>query len=439
MRYRGLPRKFRVALVYCVFSILWIVVTDRVTSYIATDVNSATWIGIVKGIAFVVASTLLIYFLLRADERRQSSLQTEVKLLQDSFAVLFDKNPQPMWVNDPETLQFIAVNEATLQTFGYGREEFLSLYIDNLIDAAELDKLIKDYSQHQEGLRRLGPWKMSNRAGEALYAYIVMVDVEYSGRKANMSTLMDISEQKIMEETLKRTTTERDEFEAFGFSVSHDLRASLRAVDGYSRILQEEYRDTLDAVGYGYLEKIHQASLTMNQTIDNLLMLSGITHRKVHFEKIDLSQMAREIAAELQKDDTERQVSFEIAESMPVYADAELMHILLFDLLENAWKYTSKKPAAHIQFDMQTQEESTVYFVKDDGAGFDPQKVTHMFQPFQRFHPATDFKGSGIGLSVVARIIDRHCGKVWAEGKVNEGATFYFTLHATANKEDGCA
>jgi PAS domain S-box-containing protein len=391
VKFSKVPRQIRIPLIYGAFSILWIILSDRLTSHIAADVNSATWIGIIKGTAFVMVSTLLIYLLLQADERRQASLQTELKLVRDSFLTLFAKNPQPMWINDLETLQFITVNDAALQIFGYSREEFLKLCVDQLIDPEEIEGLSKSLSQHIEGLRRLGPWKMTTHAEKVLYAYMVIVDIEFAGRLAHMVTVMDISEQKIIEETLKKTASERDEFEAFSFSVSHDLRASLRAVNGYSQILQEDYRDKLDQTVLGYLEKIHQASQVMNQTIDNLLMLSGIAYRKVHFTRIDLSQIAREIAGQLQKQDPQRQVSFDILPQAFVVADAELLQILLFDLMENAWKYTSKKSSAHIQVGSQLQADGElVYFVKDDGVGYDQLSAASMFKPFQRFHSAAE-------------------------------------------------
>lgn len=425
MKIPRLPRKIRIPLIYGLFSILWIFFSDQAVSNLAANPQSTTLIAIVKGTLFVVVSTCLIFILLKADERQQTNLETEVNLIKDSFSTLFDANPQPMWINDPESFQFIAVNEAAMQLFGYSRPEFLALTIPHLCVTEELPQLKEAILNRKEGLRRTGPWQLVTCTGKQLFAYIVVVDIDFSGRKANLSAVIDISEQRIIEETLKKTVTERDDFEAFSFSVSHDLRATLRAVNGYDQILREDYAAVLDEKGRGYLDKLHQASQAMNKTIDNLLMLSGITHRSLQSEKVDLAAVAREVTDELQENDPQRQVDFVLIPEVYAWGDPDLMHIVLFQLMENAWKYSSKNPAARIEFGCADER---TFFVKDNGAGFDPTKTKDMFKPFQRFHPATEFDGSGIGLSVVARIIERHHGKIWAVGQVNQGATFYFTL-----------
>jgi len=433
LNFRKIPHKIRIPFIYGVFSILWVVITDRLTFYLAPNVASATWIGIAKGLLFVFVSILLIYILLEVDERQKASLETALNLVQDSFSTLFARNTQPMWINDPQTLQFITVNEAALQLFGYQREEFLALKLSVLFDPADYSRLQKAIENHGEGLRRTGPWKMITHTGKILDTVAVIVTIDFLGRQANMATIIDLSEQKNIEAALEKTTNERNDFEAFSYSISHDLRASLRAVDGYSQILRDEYSSRLDETGRGFLDKIHLAAQTMNHLIDNLLMLSGITHHPMHLEIVDLGQIARETAEQLQTQDPGRQVSFTLIPEAFTMADIELMRIMLYDLMENAWKYTSKKPAAHIVFDCQDRPDGErVFFVKDDGVGFDPSLTMNMFRPFERFHPATEFSGSGIGLSIVARIIERHHGKIWAEGQVNQGATFYFTLGGAA-------
>jgi len=429
LRIPKLPRKIRVPLIYGLFSILWIFLSDRIVMSVAANIESVTLIAILKGTVFVLVSTLLIYVLLEADDRHQASLESQLSLIQDSFSTLFEKNPQPMWLNDPNSLEFITVNQAALQLFGYTRSEFLALTATQLCFPDEIPLLIKTTENHKEGLRRTGPWQMVTHDGKNIYAYIVMVDIDFSGRIENLATVMDISEQKIIEETLKKTTSERDDFEAFGYSVSHDLRASLRAVSGYNQILQEDYASFLDAQGRGYLDKMNQASQTMNKTIDNLLMLSGITHRNLQLKKVDLAAVAREVAEDLTKQDPQRKVEFILIPEVFAWADLDLLRIVLFQLLDNAWKYSSKKAKTQIEFGCTVSpDHGRIFFVKDNGAGFDPAIVEEMFKPFQRFHPAAEFDGSGVGLNIAARIIERHHGRIWAEGQPDVGATFYFTL-----------
>ncbi|NMC85290.1 MAG: PAS domain S-box protein [Anaerolineaceae bacterium] len=424
-----LSRKIRVPLIYGVFSILWIVLSDRLTLHVASDMQTATWIAIAKGSAFVLFSTLLIYLLLAFDERREKVLEVEIAHVQEGFSSLFEDNPEPMWILDVETMEFLSVNRAALEFFGYGHEEFLSLTPFMLFTEDQTDLLRRHFDSHEEGIRRTGPWRLTLKSGETRYAYIVVVDVDFADRRTHLATVADISEQKEIEEKLNKTTSERDNYESFGFSVSHDLRASLRAVDGYSQILLEDYGKALPAQVVEYLEKIQSAAANMQLTTSNLMTLAGISRKSVKPCQVNLSDVVHEIQEQLQRMDPERRVEVKITPAVYGYCDPELIQTVLFDLFENAWKFTSKTGQARIEFgSLTTAEGEKAYFVRDNGAGFDPSQTQLMFTPFERFHPATDFPGSGIGLSVVARVIERHRGRVWAEGQVGQGATFYFTL-----------
>ena len=182
LRIQKPTRTIRIPLIYGAFSILWIVITDRLAYFVAPNIASATSMAIAKGILFVLLSTLLIYFLLKADERNRASLQTELSLLQDSFSLLFEENPQPMWVDDPENLQLISVNQSALQLFGYQRAEFLNLLLGDLGVKEELP-LLKEAIKHRKvGLQKTGPWRMVTHDGKLLYAYAMVVNIDYSGR-----------------------------------------------------------------------------------------------------------------------------------------------------------------------------------------------------------------------------------------------------------------
>ena len=424
-----LPRTLRIPLIYGLFSILWIVITDRLSSLIAPSVAVETKIAIAKGIVFVLLSTLLIYILLKADERHHASLKSELTLLEDSFSLLFDKNPQPMWVEDPQSMGLLAVNSQALELFGYSRDKFITLTLVDLADREEYPLLKKSLENRRDTLRKSGPWKLVTHAGKVFYAYILVVNMNFSGRPGNLIEVVDITEQKKIEETLKKTADERDEFEAFGFSVSHDLRAHLRAVSGYGQVLSDDYGAMLDEKGREYLKNIQDASQSMGKMLDDLLMLSKISRKNLDLEFVDLGQMAKKIDSQLKARNPTREVTFLCVAEAVALADASLMQIALFDLMDNAWKYTSKKTAARVEFGyLEETEGSRVFFLKDNGVGFDPDQAKGMFKPFERFHPETEFAGSGIGLSVAARIIERHKGKIWAEGQVGRGATFFFTL-----------
>lgn len=235
-----------------------------------------------------------------------------------------------------------------------------------------------------------------------------------------------------LEELVAERTTSLErvnkELETFSYSISHDLRAPLRHINGFSQALLEECGDKLNDNGKDYLHRVRTASRRMGELIDDLLSLSRITRQEMKRQPGDLSALANDIATQLKKDQPDRVVQFDIQEGQTVQGDARLLRIVLENLLGNAWKYTSKQSSARIEFGCTENDGEQVYYVRDDGVGFDMKYVKKLFGSFQRLHRDDEFPGTGIGLATVARIIHRHGGRVWAEAEVNKGATFYFTL-----------
>jgi light-regulated signal transduction histidine kinase (bacteriophytochrome) len=220
------------------------------------------------------------------------------------------------------------------------------------------------------------------------------------------------------------------ELEAFCYSVSHDLRSPLRSLNGFSQALLEDYPDKLDDKGKDYLTRICKSSEVMSQLIDDLLKLSRLTRAEMHHENVDLGKLAKEILARLQNEDPHRTVKVKIAGNLLTIGDENLLRSAMENLLDNAWKFTKQRAVAHIEVGKITKDKEKVFFIKDDGAGFDMAYIEKLFIPFQRLHSNQAFEGTGIGLGIVKRIINRHGGKVWAEGAVDKGATFFFTLPA---------
>ncbi len=218
------------------------------------------------------------------------------------------------------------------------------------------------------------------------------------------------------------------ELDAFAYSVSHDLRAPLRSIDGFSQILLEDYSGTLDAAGRESLQRVRAASQRMGTLIDDLLKLARVTRIEIRTEDVDLSGMAGEIAAELQRATPERRVEFAIAPGLSARGDARLLRVALDNLLRNSWKYTAKQAQPRIEFASIAANGERAFMVRDNGAGFDMQYADKLFGVFQRLHSPAEFEGTGVGLATVRRIITRHGGRIWAEGVVDRGATFYFTL-----------
>jgi light-regulated signal transduction histidine kinase (bacteriophytochrome) len=220
------------------------------------------------------------------------------------------------------------------------------------------------------------------------------------------------------------------ELEAFSYSVSHDLRAPLQSIDGFSLALLEDYENLLDDRGNDYLRRVRNATQRMAQLIDDLLKLSRLTRGELNLATVDLSAIARALTEELRKSQPERQVSFHITDGLTATGDPNLLKVVLDNLLANAWKFTGKKEVATIEFSAVEVNGQVAYFVRDNGAGFDMTYADKLFATFQRLHLEREFQGTGIGLSLVQRVIRRHGGEVWAEGRVGEGASFYFTLNS---------
>ena len=233
---------------------------------------------------------------------------------------------------------------------------------------------------------------------------------------------------RVLEQTNRELQAANSELEAFSYSVSHDLRAPLRSIEGFSQILLEDHADALDEEGRGYLGRVRASSRRMALLIDDLLDLSRVTRSTLRRQTVNLSALAREIAGELEKSQPERGAEFVIADGLEAHGDARLLRLALENLLINAWKFTQNEPHARIEFGATRQGGETAYYVRDNGVGFDMKYSDKLFGAFQRLHGADEFEGTGIGLATVARIVRRHGGDVRAEGAVGEGATFFFTL-----------
>ncbi len=287
--------------------------------------------------------------------------------------------------------------------------------------------------------------RLRTRGGEIRWIALTARPVDpASGPEAGIAgTLDDISARKVAELTLKNLNQELEarvrlrtaeleasnqELEAFSYSVSHDLRAPLRAIDGFARILEEELDDRLDEASRSHLERIRRASERMAQLIDALINLAMLTRQSLRKETFDLSELAHQIIDDLQAEDPGRRVDVEITAGLMVTADRTLMHAMLDNLLRNAWKFTSRTPDARIVFRAERDDGRRVFCVEDNGAGFDMSYAGNLFRPFHRMHGSDDYPGAGIGLATVQRIVQRHEGSIWVDSRPNEGARFRFTL-----------
>jgi light-regulated signal transduction histidine kinase (bacteriophytochrome) len=263
---------------------------------------------------------------------------------------------------------------------------------------------------------------------------IVSKENELARRKQAEEEIQKLNEElelRVIDRTAKLESANR-ELEAFSYSVSHDLRAPLRAIDGFSQALLEEYEDRLNSTGKNYLERVRKATQRMSWLIDDLLKLSRITQAELYRKSFDLSSMIRAIAEAHQKNDPDRIVDVAIQEEITFEGDPYLIKIAMENLMDNAWKFTGKEARPRIEFGSAIKDGETLYYVRDNGVGFDMAYADKLFGAFQRLHTDEEFPGTGIGLATVRRIINRHGGHIWAEGEVGKGSTFYFTLPSYA-------
>jgi PAS domain S-box-containing protein len=331
-------------------------------------------------------------------------------------------------------------NLAAEKIYGYRKEEMVGQSLTILCPAeriGELEETLGKIGRGEPVGHRETVWR---RKDGSTFPVSVTASPIYDddGRLIGMSAIArDVTEEQRARAAaeFRRRSDELERvnhsLEAFTYSVAHDLRAPLRALDGYSSALMEDCADYLGEVGRGYAERIQAASGQMAALIDGLLTLSHIARADLRLEWVDLGAEVARIAADLQSGAPERRVHFAVERPVQARADRLLIRTVLQNLVENAWKFTSGQDDALIEFGTAPAGDAALCcYVRDDGAGFDSQYAGRLFQPFQRMHSLSDFPGTGIGLASVKHIVDRHGGRAWAEGAVGEGATFFFTLDA---------
>jgi light-regulated signal transduction histidine kinase (bacteriophytochrome) len=254
-----------------------------------------------------------------------------------------------------------------------------------------------------------------------------------------MRQMNEVLEDRVAERT-HQLAEANEELEAFCSSVSHDLRAPLRSVEGFAKILLRDYGSVLDAKAQDLMRRMRAATARMGQLIEDLLKLSRISRTEVHRQSADLSALASAVVDDLRASQPERSVEIQVEPGVIAEADARLVRVVLENLLGNAWKFTGKTDAARIEFGVTGMEGNDLqYYVRDNGAGFDMASADQLFAPFQRLHSAAEFEGTGVGLATVRRVIQRHRGRIWADSAPGRGATFFFTLGDHIAKETGAS
>jgi PAS domain S-box-containing protein len=392
---------------------------------------------IVQDLANHAALAILNARLIQRVEHSEQLRAAEERAVQASSLLdaIIENIPDMVFVKDAATLSFVRLNRAGEELLGLSRDQLIGKTDFDFFPTSEAEFFVaKDREtlaancvvdiaeepiQTPRGTRWLHTKKVPLLDAAGRSQYLLGISYDITERK---QALAELSAAKLAAEAANR------ELESFSYSVAHDLRTPLRAIDGFSQALTEDYGDRLDAEGRRYLARVRESAQRMAELIDDLLTLSRVTRSELRRGRVDLSALAHTVLATLQRLEPERRVEVVIAPGLVVDADPNLAAIALDNLLGNAWKFTAKRSDARIELGQIVCDGVVACYVRDNGAGFDMAYRDKLFGVFQRLHPETEFPGTGIGLATVARIAQRHRGRVWAEGAPGAGATFYFTL-----------
>jgi PAS domain S-box-containing protein len=355
----------------------------------------------------------------------------ETELNNNLSGTIFDKLPIGVYI--VQRGKFKYVNQRFAEVVGLPVDALIGIDSLSFVQTENIEPLKKKWVESlKNGNATPLKYPVKTSSGETRWFLEEVTSINYQGSRATLGNVMDITSLHRAEDEViklnKELTEANRELESFAYSVSHDLRAPLRSIDGFSSALVEDYGDKLDSKGKDFLQRVRKAAQRMAVLIDDILMLSRVTRYEMTKENIDLSGIANEIVRELRATKPERNVEFIIADDLAAIGDSHMVRIALNNLLDNAWKFTGKHASARIEFGVIRVEGKPMFFVKDDGAGFEMNYANKLFSPFQRLHSNEEFPGTGIGLAIVQRIIRRHGGNISAESQVEKGTTFYFTI-----------
>jgi PAS domain S-box-containing protein len=386
-------------------------------------------------------------------ESRVDARTRELRESQEQYRRIVETAQEGIWLTDAK-FRTTFVNKKMAEMLATTIEDMLTLPPESFLDKEWLGLADQLKTRRTAGIGEQYESKLRRRDGGVLWALTSATPLNDENGKlvGSLTMVADITKLKEAEERLLQMNAELEErvasrtadlitvnreMEAFAYSVSHDLRAPLRGIDGFSQALLEDYGDQIDEDGRNLLNRVRAAAQRMATLIDDLLNLSRISRSEMHWENVDITELARGIVDDLRQSEPARNIEIVIAPDMCVSGDERLIQIALENLLRNAWKFTRKTEAARIEVAPVRDHGQDVYAVRDNGAGFDMAYADKLFGAFQRLHSVTEYEGTGIGLATVQRIIHRHGGRIWAEGAVNEGATFYFTLRAPQSERSG--
>jgi PAS domain S-box-containing protein len=386
-----------------------------------------------------ILATLLLgaaAFAIFQEMSRRSNLERELHRSEERFRLMVSSVKEyAILMLDPSGC-VVSWNAGAERIKGYGSQEIIGQHFSCFYPAEDIERGKPEQELKvaaAEGQVEDEGWRV-RKDGSRFWANVVMTALrDPTGRLQGFSKVTrDLTERRHAEEETKRQNAQLEaankELDAFGYSVAHDLRAPLRAIDGFSLAILQDFQDQIPAEGAKYLQRIRAGAQRMAQLIEDLLKLARISRYEIVRNDVDLSSLAREVTSQLQTSDPDRQVKVSIAPGVVVTGDRNLLRIVLENLVGNAWKFTSGQPRAEIELGVKSSVAERVLFIRDNGPGFDMEHAGKLFGVFQRLHRDSEFPGTGVGLATVQRIVHRHGGRIWADAAVGKGATFYFVL-----------
>ncbi|MFA5181653.1 MAG: PAS domain S-box protein [Syntrophales bacterium] len=399
--------------------------------------------GSINATAVKDAEGLILYYdgtVEDVTERRRA--EEALQKSEEQFRTMFHGHEAIMFLIDQKTGAIRDANHAAAKFYGYSKERLCQMAIQE-INTLPAEEVARQRTMAME--KKLNYFIFSHRlaSGEVRTVEVHSSPITTRDEMILFSIIHDITDRKRAEEEIRKLNDELEErvrdrtaqleaanreLEAFSYSVSHDLRAPLRGIDGFSQALLEDYGEILDDQGKGYLDRVRRAAQHMGQLIDDLLKLSRVTRSDFKYEEVNLSAIVRILDATLRQNDPQRDIDVIVKDGVIVSGDKYMLQIALTNIMENAWKFTGRHPHPRIEFGTVIKDGETIHFIRDNGVGFNMLYVDKLFGAFQRLHGSNEFPGTGIGLATVKRIINRHGGHIWAESEAGKGAAFYFTL-----------
>ncbi len=455
----------QVVLPYTLLALVWIFLSDRALNWMVADAEAWVWWSIAKGSLFVLVTSALLYFLVRRLLTRINRLlMNELRLRERRKMELEASEQRLKFALETSGVGSVEIDLKTRNTirtplhdrlYGYDQppERWTpEIFLGHVI-ARDRERVRKAFeSATREGREWSLEFRIRRLDGKRRWLWAAGRPLPGNDEEGSRVTIIvqDITEMREAQEQVRRLNTSLErrvaertaeltaanqELDSFAYAVSHDLRAPLRAMNGFSEALIEDCSDQLDETARGYLNQIVLASARMGELIEGLLVLSRCTRGQIERQSVDLSALAESLLEELRRAEPERQVSQEIQPGLRLEADPRMIEVLMRNLLENAWKYTGQTEQAMIRIQAGEIDGQASIAIEDNGAGFDPDHSERLFKAFQRLHRQDEFPGTGIGLATVQRIVHRHGGRIQAEGQTGVGARFAFTLRSEGNSD----